>query len=251
MRPGRVLAWTAFLAASLLALHGLGGPLAPPPLTAPSRLGTWAAARQPAEIFVALVRLALIGVLSYLLAATGLVVVAVAVRRPLVSTVADAVSVALVRRVVGGALGLSLAAAVLTGPRQPAAAASAHGPPAAMATTATTALTMQRLPDPPAPGGPPATDTAAPDAAAPAPVAPAAEPGPGRTWEIRPGQHFWAVAEAVLAEAWSRPPTDHEVDHYWRALVERNRPVLRDAANPDLLYPGQVLEVPPPPPPPG
>jgi hypothetical protein len=34
--------------------------------------------------------------------------------------------------------------------------------------------------------------------------------------------------------------------HYdWRRLVEVNRPRLVDPANPDLLYPGQVLVLPP------
>ncbi|PLS75238.1 MAG: hypothetical protein CYG61_08380, partial [Actinobacteria bacterium] len=42
-----------------------------------------------------------------------------------------------------------------------------------------------------------------------------------------------------------RAPSDAEVDAYWRRLVDANRAILRDPANPDLLYPGQVLTVPP------
>ncbi|MGH9179982.1 MAG: hypothetical protein ACRD0N_15730, partial [Acidimicrobiales bacterium] len=84
-----------------------------------------------------------------------------------------------------------------------------------------------------------------------APVEPAPPPGT-RTWEVRPGQHFWAVAERVLAEAWQgAAPTDAEVGPYWRTLVEANRSVLRDPDNPDLLFPGQVITVPPPPARPG
>jgi len=72
---------------------------------------------------------------------------------------------------------------------------------------------------------------------------------PAREWTVRPGDHLWGVAERSLAGAWGRPPTDAEVDPYWSALVDANRPGLRDPANPDLVFPGQVLVVPPPPPP--
>ncbi|MGH9283765.1 MAG: LysM peptidoglycan-binding domain-containing protein, partial [Acidimicrobiales bacterium] len=88
------------------------------------------------------------------------------------------------------------------------------------------------------------------------PVEPAAAPAPPptadpHTWTVQPGDHFWSVAERVLAEAWRRPPTDTEVDPYWRTLVEANRARLRDPGNPDLLFPGQVIEVPALPAPPG
>lgn len=39
-----------------------------------------------------------------------------------------------------------------------------------------------------------------------------------------------------------------EIDPYWRLLVETNRDRLADPRNADLLFPSQVLEVPPPPP---
>ncbi|HVE47911.1 MAG TPA: hypothetical protein VNA57_14340 [Acidimicrobiales bacterium] len=95
----------------------------------------------------------------------------------------------------------------------------------------------EAIPAPPAPSAPPAS---------PDPPAPALELQPAR-WEIRAGQHLWVVAEAVLSSAWQRPPTDAEVDPYWRHLVETNRSILRDRSNPDLVYPGQVLTIPPPP----
>jgi nucleoid-associated protein YgaU len=65
------------------------------------------------------------------------------------------------------------------------------------------------------------------------------------TWTIAPGQHFWAVAEHVLARAWGRAPTDAEIVQYWHALIEANRDRLRDRGNPDLVYPGQVFVLPP------
>ncbi|MGH9181989.1 MAG: hypothetical protein ACRDY5_09775, partial [Acidimicrobiales bacterium] len=96
---------------------------------------------------------------------------------------------------------------------------------------------------------PPLPTTAMPPTMAEeAPVAPPPVPPAPRTWTVAPGQHFWAVAEMVLTEAWSRAPSDREMDPYWRTLIETNRLVLRDPANPDLLYPDQVLMIPPPPP---
>ncbi|MGQ0521455.1 MAG: hypothetical protein ACT4PX_09945 [Actinomycetota bacterium] len=97
-----------------------------------------------------------------------------------------------------------------------------------------------------------ATPTTPPGPTGPTPTTP---PGPtagragagARTWTVRPGDHFWGVAEQVLAEALRCPASDQEVDPYWRAVVEANRSVLRDPANPDLLFPGQVIAIPPPP----
>jgi hypothetical protein len=65
------------------------------------------------------------------------------------------------------------------------------------------------------------------------------------TWTVRHGDHFWRVAELSLAAAWGRTPTEREVDAYWRSLVSLNRSRLADPRNPELLYVGQVLELPP------
>ncbi len=64
------------------------------------------------------------------------------------------------------------------------------------------------------------------------------------------GDHFWRIAEHTLAMTWGRRPTSAEIDHYWRLLVATNRPHLPDPRNPDLMFVGQVLELPPVPSPP-
>ena len=69
--------------------------------------------------------------------------------------------------------------------------------------------------------------------------------GAAETWAVEPGDHFWSIAERVLAERWGRPPTTVETDGYWRALVAANRGRLADRDNPDLLFPGQVVTLPP------
>ncbi len=63
-------------------------------------------------------------------------------------------------------------------------------------------------------------------------------------WTVEPGDHFWCIAETSLAEAWGRPPTDAEIVPFWNALIELNRHRLVHPDNPDLVFPGQVFEIP-------
>lgn len=133
-------------------------------------------------------------------------------------------------------------------------AQSGRGPDAAGTAAGTTAgtATMRWL----APDDEPAIDQGRADAPpAPEPgavhVAPAPVAAPvAGTWALAPGEHLWYVAESHLADSWGRPVTDSEITSYWLALVERNRPALPDPANPDLVYPGFVVELPPVPAPP-
>lgn len=314
--PGawRLVGWAVFLAACLAGLHAAGGSLSPPPLSEPHRLGQWLEQRRPAEAAVAVVRLVALGLAWYLAAVTAAGVLARATGAAGLMRAVDAVSVALVRRLVRGAVGLSLATTVAGGSGGLALAEPAPAPAAAATmrllpapappeggdgrvSTPGLPPSMRLLPEPdgsaaigtPTPAGtaaagtPPPTSTPPPastdpegaegdrtahqivagddlatDVNGPAPAPVAAGPGPERrpageerVWTVRPGDHLWAVAEQVLAEAWARPPSDAEVDGYWRALVDANRPRLRDPANPDLVFPGQLLVVPPPPAPPG
>ena len=87
-------------------------------------------------------------------------------------------------------------------------------------------------------------DDAAVPVPEPVPAPPQVVPAPA-TWTIRPGDHLWGVASAVLADAWGRPGTDSEVTPYWTALVEENRAGLADPSNPDLVFAGQVMRLPP------
>ncbi|MDQ3979133.1 MAG: LysM peptidoglycan-binding domain-containing protein, partial [Actinomycetota bacterium] len=104
-------------------------------------------------------------------------------------------------------------------------------------------LTMRLLPE----AGSPAVAT--PPAVAEEPPVQVAEEPPvqmaeAATWRVRPGESFWSIAEDVLGDAWGRPATDAEIVPYWQVLIETNRAVLVDEANPDLIFPGQVFTVP-------
>ncbi len=102
-----------------------------------------------------------------------------------------------------------------------------HAPPAAGPT----------IPADPAPIG--TTDTVpTPQASAPIEDLP-------NLWVMGPGDHLWRVAEVAMTNHLGRPAANHEIDGYWRRLVALNRESLIDPDNPDLVFSGQVIELPP------
>jgi len=107
----------------------------------------------------------------------------------------------------------------------------------------------------PAPGPPPTTARLVPPAvlAAPPRVAPTApatpppSPTAGATHTVARGEHLWSIAARQVATATGNPraavaPAD--IARYWRRVVEVNRPRLR-SGDPNLVYPGEVVELPP------
>jgi len=76
------------------------------------------------------------------------------------------------------------------------------------------------------------------------PTDPAAPAGEARTVVVGRGDNLWEIARREVSNRLGRAATATETDPYWRVLVEINRPRLVDAAVPDLIYPGQVLQLP-------
>jgi nucleoid-associated protein YgaU len=110
-------------------------------------------------------------------------------------------------------------------------------------------VTMVRLspPTPPTPPTDPAESSPAPEPP-PAPDAdpdteasPEPDPGP-RQHRVQPGDHLWSIAEAAYTDHLGSQPAAADLDAYWRTVVDAN-PQLVD---PDLLYPGEEVVVPPP-----
>ncbi len=247
----------ALLVLAVGALHALGrGPLAAPPVDRPGAFAGWLDQRSGPTLAFCALRLAAMGLASYLLATTvaGLLVRIVGLARW--SAALDAISPVVVRRLVQGAAGLTMAATVTTSQ------AAAWAAPAAPTGTGSPTPIMRRLPSgppstaaapahpgeaspSPAPRVPPDPRGGAIDEAAhPPPASPT--PAPSATWLIRPGDSLWSVAEATLARAWGRGPSDAEVDDYWTRLVSVNRMRLVHGDDPDLVFPGQVFELPAP-----
>ena len=87
---------------------------------------------------------------------------------------------------------------------------------------------------------------------APPPAARAAVPvsAPARAPEdqvvVEAGDSFWSLALEVVTEARREAPDEREVADYWERLIAANLTRLVDAANPDLLFPGQTLLLPAP-----
>lgn len=240
-RPEPALRWLLGLLAAGVALHlAARGDLAGPPLGSLDQLTAWTDAREPAAVAVALVRLVAEVSVWYVLALSVLHAASSALRIAGGHRLADALALPGVRRVVHAGLGLGLAATSTVGAQEEAAAPGV----ARMAPAADTALVLA------APGGTavgtatmrPLPSTSELGTATMVPTAPAS------TWTVAPGESFWSIAEELLGDAWSRPPSGSEVDPFWRALVEVNRSRLVDPTNPDVIQPGQVFEVPPVPP---
>ena len=74
---------------------------------------------------------------------------------------------------------------------------------------------------------------------------------PVGTLTVRPGDHFWGLAERQLEAAWGRPVTAAEVAPYWRMLIDANQSRI-SSGNPNIIFPGQTFTAPDTPtPPPG
>ncbi len=141
-----------------------------------------------------------------------------------------------VRRVVDGALAVSVSLATIGAPL----AAGAALPPAAM---------------------PSAEDSSPPLGMSPAaalllrreepvwapPLPPPSSPTPADHTMLRVverGDNLWTLSAARLAETGTRPGAATIVP-YWRRVVALNTPRLR-SGDPDLIYPGETVALPPP-----
>jgi hypothetical protein len=107
----------------------------------------------------------------------------------------------------------------------------------------------------PVPAPPPTTAPRVPPTAQPpvVPVVPAAPappplaPSAGATHIVARGEHLWSIAAGQVARATGKPPADlapADIAPYWLRVVEINRPRLH-SGNPNLVHPGEVVELPP------
>ncbi|MEA3217179.1 MAG: resuscitation-promoting factor RpfA [Acidimicrobiia bacterium] len=315
IRYATPVAWLSSLAALAWWLVRMGeGRLSGPPLGQPTEWASWATSTGPVDASFALLRLACLIVVVYLAGAMLIEVAAQATGARPLRRASDALSIALVRRIVSGSIGMSVTAgalaagttAVAAAPLRPGlttasgtqslfpadssalsdsrrlvmrplasrttltmepTAVPAAPPPATMsiratpngapsstmsmrastmsmrATPATARTTMRAELPTSAPIAPSMSSSVAMEAASPAPPTAAADALETRV--LGPGDHLWAVAEERVADVLQRPGTDDEITTYWLRLVQLNRAELADPDNPDLVFPGQTIRLPP------
>jgi hypothetical protein len=235
----------AFLVAVIWLLQvALASDLPAPNVASASDASAWLVRAGPAGVVAVLARLVSLVLAWYFLASTGASWVLHTMRFESVAMILDRFVCDAGRRLARNAAGVSVAASALV---MTTVATSAAAPsPVAVAAAADTVVTMRRLPPehadrdavtmrhlpPSAPVLPPDRAVVAPDTGV-------------TTISVVPGDHLWGIAARTLKAAWGRPATDREIDPYWRAVVTRNRSQLAD---PDLIFPGQAIQVPTPPP---
>jgi nucleoid-associated protein YgaU len=231
---------TRLEATATLALLGLGaavllvaGRVLPTvPWSGTDDVLAWLDRHGPLVALAALARNLALMVVAYLGATIAVGVAARLARLPRLGRVVDLVSIPLARRAINGLAGVALTVSVAGGVAQ----ASPATPPTMRLTEArsTSVAVMRHLPD-----------HAARSADSPPPVAPEPAPAAASTATIEPGDHLWGVAARTLADRWQRAPDDREVSTYVRALIEHNAERLAVPGEPDLVFPGQVFDLPP------
>ncbi len=167
-----------------------------------------------------------------------------------------------IRRLVSRAAALSIAASALVSPLAPAVANLADGSGAEVVVEVDGEGRlhppgMSEAPDeepdpaniivPPhlqVPSTPDPGDAAEESAPPPASV----EGSVAHTVTVRRGDHLWSLSEHHLERAWNRTSLgEHQIARYWVQVIEANRATIR-SGDPDLIYPGEVITLPPVPP---
>ncbi len=67
---------------------------------------------------------------------------------------------------------------------------------------------------------------------------------PAERISVETGDNLWAICRRHLTDALGRRPTNEEIVPYWRRVIELNQPNLI-SGDPDLIYAGEVIELPP------
>jgi nucleoid-associated protein YgaU len=223
-RPARLALSVALLAAALDALVQMGdGPLAPPPLSISGAV-SWSNRTTAVVAAFALVRLIALALGGYLLvlAMVGGAVHTMRTRRGIL--LLDRATLPALRgalAVMGlGTLGIVTAPVTFATPNPPVSSTAQIRP------VAPSTATIRPAPDAPPP----------PSAPVPPPAASSTD---DQQHVVARGESLWVIAATRLAEARASDVSDEEIAGYWRAVVAAN-----PLPNPDLLFVGQVIELP-------
>jgi len=225
---------------TLVLLHRVGsGELAAPP-TSVDGFRSWLASVNSTIVVLVVVRLAAIALGWYALAVTTLGCAARVMALPRATGLVERMTPTCARGLLGGVALLGVMAA----PPAP------HGPRDTMVELTDDPtddrVTLHLVTDEHA------TTTSAPPAATPTtsmlqpsmPEAPTALSHDDNLWTVDVGDCFWSIARSHLADVKGSAISDREIGPYWHQLVELNRGRLMNPEDPNLLFSGQVIELP-------
>jgi nucleoid-associated protein YgaU len=224
----------------------------------------WLVATPPQDAVAAVLRLAATAAAWWLLATTGLYLVARLTRVPAIVRTLEWTTPGAVRRLIDRAVALSLITSLAGGTAAfawggqlptPVAAVADRRPGTLVPRSTGPGTQPQPSPEPlpvPAPPAVPLPVPAAPAVPLP-PVAPvpensalragAAQPGPPGRYSVQRGDNLWTIAANHLADS-GITRSNSRIAPYWKELIQENRRDLR-SGNPDLIFPGETLTLPP------
>ena len=186
----------------------------------------------------------------YLLATTAVYLWAVRRRASSLAGLVRRLTLPAVRKIVEGAATVSITASVMSGTTLMAAGPALAQEAPVIVEGSPDAQPVEEFEDAPADGAEPADGTVVnyfPAAAGwpavePTPDAwmPAVEEDESSVYVVRPGDHFWSIAEEHLVAQLGRAVTEDEVCQYWSRLVDANRDTIQ-SGDPNLIYPGEEI----------
>jgi hypothetical protein len=244
MNRTRAIAALLVNVALVVMLHELRRRVAAPPSWTPHDLAAWIERHDAATVAVSLARIVALAVAAYLA-----VVSAAALALDLLR-VGPSWPAKFVPTLLRGAIGVGVAGALSV----PAVAAANARDVPVLVQVDTAPSTTDAAPPPtlvqvgPASTSAPTSMPVSMPAPSPVTTPPSTVPDvpadAPQTWQVRPGDHFWSIAERTLAAHGVDTTEDAAVARYWRVLVDANRDRLVVPGNPDLIVAGQQLVVP-------
>lgn len=213
-------------------------------------LATWLDETPGEDVLGAVLRLVALAIACWLLLSTVAYWLASRSGRSGAISAAGILTLPAVRRLVSRTVTLSIAAASVAGPVMPAVAGWLDD---SQATPVVVEVATRATLPPPGSDrgardemiGPPhlrngeAEEEPSPDPATPL------DPTTTHRYRVVRGDHLWSIAADHLEAITGRDDLEeHEIAPYWVQVINANRPSLR-SGDPDLIYPGEVISLPP------
>jgi hypothetical protein len=204
--------------------------------------GAWIKTAPPGDAIAALIWLAALGCVMWVGGSTLLYLAAGATRTPAFVRSVEWMTVPFIRRVTEGAL-----AAMLVTPTIATVPVWADAPAPVVVAVGTDGTNLPPgISRPAEPATLPVAETDLPLwPVLPCEIAAGSEQESGpEELVVEVGDNLWILSRGYLTTVFGRRPSNREVAPYWRRVMARNQPNLI-SGNPDLIYPGEVIEMPP------